>query len=85
MQNNIIQAEATWRGKWRRPTELYKNPEFIHDGASPNDVQQGGLGNCWVLASVGSLALEPRLFERVVPTNQSFSVAEGYTGIFHFM
>ena len=67
---------------WKRATELGFDPKFIVDGSSRFDVNQGKIGDCWVLASMGSLTLKKKLFSRVVPNDQSFG--EDYCGIFHF-
>ena len=32
------------------------NPQFIVDGMSMNDIKQNGIGDCWFLASLASLA-----------------------------
>uniref|UniRef100_A0A667XDW6 Calpain catalytic domain-containing protein n=1 Tax=Myripristis murdjan TaxID=586833 RepID=A0A667XDW6_9TELE len=39
-------------------------------------------GNCWLLASFGSLTLRKSLMAQVVPSDQNFK--DGYAGIFHF-
>uniref|UniRef100_A0A0N8B608 Calpain-3 n=1 Tax=Daphnia magna TaxID=35525 RepID=A0A0N8B608_9CRUS len=67
---------------WLRPTEIVEDPQLFVEGASRFDVQQGELGDCWLLAAMASLTLNPKLFHQVVPEDQSFT--DNYAGIFHF-
>ncbi|KAJ8678899.1 hypothetical protein QAD02_014686 [Eretmocerus hayati] len=68
--------------EWRRPMEIADNPQLFVEGYSRFDVQQGELGDCWLLAAVANLTLHPNLFFQIVPEDQSFD--ENYAGIFHF-
>ncbi|XP_050357971.1 calpain-B isoform X6 [Nymphalis io] len=67
---------------WLRPGEMCENPQLFVEGYSRFDVQQGELGDCWLLAAVANLTLHRKLFFQVVPDDQSFD--EDYAGVFHF-
>ncbi|KAI8729645.1 calpain-9-like isoform X2 [Biomphalaria glabrata] len=70
--------------KWLRPKELVKNPQFIADGFAYNDFDQGGLGNCWFIASVACLSASDHkeILKRIVPADQNFD--KDYFGAFRF-
>jgi hypothetical protein len=67
---------------WMRPHEICQRPKFIAEGATRFDVEQGELGDPWLLAAVSSLTLTPRFLDRVVPPDQNFE--HGYCGVFRF-
>lgn len=68
--------------EWLRPHEICENPEFFVEGFSRFDVQQGELGDCWLLAACANLTQDQKMFLRVVPEDNSFE--DDYAGIFHF-
>ncbi|XP_076636456.1 calpain-A-like isoform X4 [Colletes latitarsis] len=68
--------------EWKRPMEIVDNPQLFVEGFSRFDIQQGELGDCWLLAAVANLTMDSNLFFQVVPEDQSFE--ENYAGIFHF-
>ncbi|XP_065366682.1 calpain-A isoform X2 [Calliphora vicina] len=68
--------------EWLRPHEIADDPQFFVEGYSRFDVQQGELGDCWLLAAAANLTQDSNLFFRVVPPDQSFE--DGYAGVFHF-
>jgi len=67
---------------WKRPPELVSDPQFFVGGASRFDIQQGMLGDCWLLAAVSGLAGVKKLLAQVVPHDQDFKT--NYAGVFHF-
>lgn len=68
--------------EWLRPSEICDDPQLFVDGASRMDVNQGILGDCWLLAAVSCLATNEKLLHRVIPDGQSFT--EEYGGVFKF-
>lgn len=68
--------------EWLRPSEICEQPQFFVEGYSRFDVQQGELGDCWLLAAAANLTQDQNLFFRVVCDDNSFE--ENYAGIFHF-
>lgn len=69
---------------WMRPKDICKDPQFELDGISRFNVKQGGLGDCWFLAALSSLAENAALFRKVVPKYNDCDFEKDYAGIFHF-
>ncbi|XP_056139950.1 calpain-3 [Lampris incognitus] len=78
----VWQLELQAGVRWKRPQDICSSPQFIVDGASRMDVNQGLLNDCWFLSAVASLSMCRPLLEKVVPAGQSFQ--DGYNGSFHF-
>ncbi|XP_015478651.1 calpain-13-like isoform X1 [Parus major] len=79
---SLLPEEKLWQIQWKRPTELQRNPHLIMDGVSRFDIMQGEIGDCWMLAALGSLTLRKQFLENVLPKDQGFQ--DDYAGIFHF-
>ncbi|XP_027552449.1 calpain-13 isoform X1 [Neopelma chrysocephalum] len=79
---NLLPEDELRRIQWKRPTELQRNPHLIMDGVSRFDIMQGEIGDCWMLAALGSLTLRKQFLENVLPKDQGFQ--DDYAGIFHF-
>lgn len=62
--------------EWTAP----ENPQFIVDGTSMNDIMQNGIGDCWFLASLASLAQRPERVSFVIQKqrNEVASPDQGY-------
>jgi hypothetical protein len=52
--------------KWRRISEISENAQFVIDGFSIDDIQQGGLGNCAFCGAVSAIcARQPTILKRI--------------------
>ena len=40
--------------QWLRPKEICDDPKFILEGSSRHDINQGEIGNCWILGKIGN-------------------------------
>uniref|UniRef100_A0A1I7SLZ9 Calpain catalytic domain-containing protein n=2 Tax=Bursaphelenchus xylophilus TaxID=6326 RepID=A0A1I7SLZ9_BURXY len=69
---------------WKRPSELCDNPRLFVEGASPNDVTQGILGNCWFVSACSALTHNEALLEKVIPDANGQEWGPNYSGIFLF-
>ena len=60
--------------------EMCQRPRFIAEGTTRFDVEQGEVGDPWLLAAISSLTLTPKFLDRVVPPDQNFE--HSYCGVF---
>lgn len=51
--------------RWLRPQEFSENPVLYVNGVSPGDVEQGSLGDCWLLGALCTLSTKPDLLDRL--------------------
>ncbi|KAF9908595.1 hypothetical protein BX616_000085 [Lobosporangium transversale] len=59
----------------KRITDLFKNPVFFLNGASPDDIKQGSVGDCWFVASLAVISNIPGLLEQLcVKKNEQVGV-----------
>lgn len=78
-----------YKFEWLRPAEIVRylghglKPELFVGGASRFDLNQGKLGDCWVVAALASISENMDLVFNVVPKGQSFR-PEWYAGMFKF-
>jgi len=63
--------------EWKRISKVYKPNKgyslFGTNGVSPNDIEQGKLGNCWILSAAGSMAEIPERLENVFINHEDTS------------
>lgn len=50
---------------WLRPSEIFKSNYQLFEGIDPNDVKQGSLGVCYMLATISALAKCPKNIENL--------------------
>lgn len=55
---------------WLRPQEFFKRVPKVFDTIDPNDILQGGLGDCYFLAAIASIANKSQRLERIFLTKQ---------------
>jgi len=79
---SLFFSERQYGLEWRRAAELVAEPSLMEGGGDRLDINQGELGDCWLLAAMANLTMDKRVRARVVPLDQSFSCE--YAGVFHF-
>lgn len=70
---------------WLRPHQISNNPILMDKSLidQRRGVVQGYWQNCWLLSTLGNIALYPEVLERIIPDNQTFE-GPTYNGKFTF-
>ena len=55
---------------WLRPDKFFKGKPTVYDEINPDDIIQGNLGDCYLLAAISSIAMVPYRLERVFLTKK---------------
>ncbi len=56
---------------WLRPEVFFKDQKItVYDQIDPNDIFQGGLGDCYFLAAIAAIAEYPQRLERIFLVNR---------------
>lgn len=76
-------AEVKWMRVGEIAQKMGKKPVLFTNGAKSSDIVQGKVKDCWFLAALGDLPNKPKLFNRVMPTDQELDMSKG-PGIFYF-
>lgn len=63
-------ADRGWtKLKWARAEDVFGRGEFaVFNDIHPDDIRQGGIGNCYFLCALSSLAEQPGLIKRLFDT-----------------
>ncbi|XP_076806717.1 calpain-A-like [Clavelina lepadiformis] len=69
--------------KWKRPTDISRDPRLLTDGVGSEDIVQGQLGDCWWLASCAAISRSATHIKRIIPQDQKMTGPD-YVGMFHF-
>lgn len=48
----------------QRVTQIFDKPQFFIDGADSNDIEQGGIGDCWFVSALATMSTAPGLVEK---------------------
>jgi calpain-5 len=68
---------------WKRPKDFVRDPQLIVDKVTPQDLDQGAIGDCWIISAMTGLATHQEYVDNVIPNDQSFEDGD-YVGMFHF-
>jgi len=64
-------TQKEWRRfVWKRSDEIFKHPIKVFDEISPNDINQGQLGDCYFLSTLSAIAEFPGRIKKLFDTQE---------------
>lgn len=66
---------------WKRAYDVMPNKTLFGAGISPDDINQGALGDCWFLSAASSIAEFPGRMEKVFLNSKSALNRPGIYGV----
>ena len=70
--------------EWGRAQDVFPGKTIFGNGISADDINQGGLGNCWFLSAISAIAEKPGRMEKVFLNKQNYQNKAGIYGFqFH--
>ena len=61
VEDDVTKEEREVYGKliWKRASEIFDSPQVFVEGIEPNDIKQGYLGDCYLLATLSAMCENP--------------------------
>ena len=58
--------------KWQRAQDIFPGKSLFGGGITPDDINQGGLGDCWFLAAISGIAEKPGRMETAFLNKENY-------------
>jgi hypothetical protein len=69
--SSVGDAELSYVPKWDRIPNVIPGAEFVSGNIEPDDILQGGLGDCYLLSALSALAEKPERLIKIFPDTLS--------------
>ena len=71
--DKAIDLKRKYGRQWKRPTEIEKSPSLWGSkGIRPAAINQGGLGDCWLLASMAAIGEWPERVKKIFNGQENY-------------